>query len=501
LKPQRLAVILQTGAAPRSNTLPKDVDVLQKIVVDLCEHSSTKARKRTSTGGLLRELLEAQRNRKSEQLSKEQLSCLKNSGRPGNRKRPAKSQPPRRKEMRNRPKRPLEANRAAASGKESGPERIVQDLAEAEKHCDGCGKDLHLISEETSERYEYIPAQLKVIEDVRLKYACDCTVKTADKPRNRSRRSMGGASLLAQVIVSKFADHHRYIGRRRSSSVMVWRSRARLWAGGCPPWPTCSILSIRRKESAVGVQVIGTDDIGVKVLDRKLPFARTGRIWPYVGDDQHPVVIYDYTPTRGRDGPSKFLEGYQGYLQADAYSVYDAFFKPARGLIEVGCWMHARRYFIKAMDSDPQRMGPALYSSRRVYSVEDRALGLRGAERLELRQRLSAPVIEKLHQYLLEIREEVLPKSSEARAVRYALNQWEALNRFLKDGDLEIDNGATERANRGIAIGRATGRLRQRPWRQDGGRVAELHRDVQAERGRAVWLVLRCALANRYASD
>ena len=73
------------------------------------------------------------------------------------------------------------------------------------------------------------------------------------------------------------------------------------------------------------------------------------------------MVIYDYTPTRGRDGPSKFLEGYQGYLQADAYSVYDAFFKPARGLIEVGCWMHARRYFIKAMDSDPQRMGPVLY--------------------------------------------------------------------------------------------------------------------------------------------
>ena len=90
----------------------------------------------------------------------------------------------------------------------------------------------------------------------------------------------------------------------------------------------------------------------------------------------------------------------------------------------------------------------------RVYSVEDRAHGLRGEERLELRQRLSAPVMEKLHQYLLEIREEVLPKSPEARAVRYALNQWEALKRFLEDGDLEIDNGATERANRDIALGR-----------------------------------------------
>jgi transposase len=67
-------------------------------------------------------------------------------------------------------------------------------------------------------------------------------------------------------------------------------------------------------------KVIGTDDTGVKVLDPKLNFARTGRIWPYVGDAHHPVVPFDYTPTRARDGPAKFLEGYQGYLQADAYS-------------------------------------------------------------------------------------------------------------------------------------------------------------------------------------
>jgi transposase len=190
------------------------------------------------------------------------------------------------------------------------------------------------------------------------------------------------------------------------------------------------------------------------VLDPKLSFARTGRIWPYVGDAHHPVVVYDYTPTRSRDGPAKFLEGYSGYLQADAYSVYDAFFKPARGLTEVGCWMHARRYFFKALDSDQQHIGPALHLIGRVYGVEDRAKGLTGEERLQLRRRLSAPVMEKLHKYLLELQEEVLPKSPAARAVRYSLNQWEALTRFLQDGDLEIDNGATERANRDIAIGR-----------------------------------------------
>jgi hypothetical protein len=99
-------------------------------------------------------------------------------------------------------------------------------------------------------------------------------------------------------------------------------------------------------------------------------------------------------------------------------------------------------------------MGKTLHLIARLYSIEDRLKGLTGEEGLGLRQRLSAPVMTKLHDYLLEIRDEVLPKSPEAKAVRYALNQWNALSRFLEDGDLEIDNGATERANRGIAIGR-----------------------------------------------
>jgi transposase len=438
------------------NTLPKDVDVLQKIVVDLCQQLQHESTEKDKYRSLLRELLEAQRNRKSEQLSKDQLALFEELWKArqpeAGSEEPAAAgteaeKPPEAPEKKRTGRQPLAKNLVR--------ERIVHDLAEAEKHCDDCGKDLHLISEESSERYEYIPAQLKVIEDVRLKYACDCTVKTADKPLQPIEKSTAGASLLAQVIVSKFADHqplHRQEKIFARQGVEISRKTMGGWMS--------SVADLLNPLYQVGKRVlfeskvIGTDDTGVKVLDPKLSFARTGRIWPYVGDAYHPVVVYDYTPTRGRDGPAKFLEGYQGYLQADAYSVYDAFFKPARGLIEVGCWMHARRYFFKALESDQPHMGPALYLIGRLYSVEDRARGLTGEERLELRQRLSAPVMEKLHQYLLEIREVVLPKSPAAKAVRYALNQWEALKRFLKDGDLEIDNGATERANRDIAIGR-----------------------------------------------
>ncbi len=209
------------------------------------------------------------------------------------------------------------------------------------------------------------------------------------------------------------------------------------------------------KEVLFQSKVIGTDDTGVKVLDAKLPFARTGRIWPYYGDQDHPVIVYDYTATRQRAGPEQFLKGYRGYLQADAYGGYDAFFKdPARGLIEVGCWAHARRYFHKALDSDQGRMGPALFLIAHLYRVEEQARPLTSPQRLELRQLQSRPILDKLHDYLLEIQVEVLPKSSEGRAVRYALKNWTALTRYCEDGDLEIDNNATERAIRGIAVGR-----------------------------------------------
>lgn len=437
------------------DTLPKDIDVLRKIVLDLCEQLRHESSEKNKYRSLLRELLEAQRNRKSEQLSTEQLGLFealwKASDPEEEDSEPAAEQGQGEPEPSHTKKRsgrqPLAKNLIR--------ERIVHDLPEAEKHCGCCGKDLRLIEEETSERYEYIPASIKVIEDVRRKYACDCTVKTADKPAQPIEKSTAGASMLAHVIVSKFADHqplHRQEKMFERQGVRISRKTMGGWLA-----PTAELLEPLYqlgKKVLFQSKVIGTDDTGVKVLDRKLPFARTGRIWPYLGDAHHPVVLHDYTPTRGRDGPAKFLYGYQGYLQADAYCVYDAFFKPARGLTEVGCMMHMRRYFFKALDSDQQRMGKALHLIARLYSVEDRARGLTGEERLALRKKLSAPLMAKLHKYLFEIRDEVLPKSPAARAVRYALNQWEALTRFLEDGVVEIDNGATERANRDIAIGR-----------------------------------------------
>jgi transposase len=446
-------------------TLPEDAETLRKIVVDLAGQLDRESSEKNKYRDLIRELLDAQRARKSEQLSKQQAELFEAAWRaqnPGEESagdgedglaEPAADGTTARESQSATKKRtgrhPL--------AKHLKRERIVHDLTEAEKHCAGCGKGLRLIAEETSERYEYIPASLKVIEDVCRKYACDCTVRTATKPPQPIEKSTAGASLLAQVIVAKWADHqplHRQEQMFARHGVEISRKTMGGWMAQCAQ--LLETLWGAAKKDLFGSHVIGTDDTGVKVLDPKLEFARTGRIWPYFGDARHPVIVYDYTATRARAGPAKFLEGYKGHLQADAYSVYDAFFKPGRGLIEVGCWMHARRYAFKALESDEARMGPLLHLIARLYAVEQsaRQLRLTPEQRLELRRRVSLPLMDKLHHYLLKLKQEVLPKSPAGAAVRYSLNQWRALTRYLEDGELEIDNGATERASRDIAVGR-----------------------------------------------
>ena len=167
-------------------------------------------------------------------------------------------------------------------------------------------------------------------------------MKTAGKPSQPIEKSTAGASLLTQVIVAKYADHlplHRQAKIFRRFGVELSDRTMCGWMRQCAD--LLDPLYKKLKDFVLASKVVGTDDTPVKVLDRKLPQTRKGRIWPYVGDRDHPAVIYDYTPTRERAGPEKFLKDFRGHLQADAYAVYDSFFTdPARGMVEVGCWAH-----------------------------------------------------------------------------------------------------------------------------------------------------------------
>jgi transposase len=211
------------------------------------------------------------------------------------------------------------------------------------------------------------------------------------------------------------------------------------------------------KQQVWGSKAIQTDDTPVPVLDPDLPHTRTGRIWTYVGDGEHPYTVYDYTPTRSRDGPEEFLKAFRGYLQADAYSGYDHFYEESeRGIEEVACWAHLRRKHWEAQSSDLMRSMVMLAYIRLLYDVErearDQKLG--GEARRALRQKKSKPILDDIHTYLERERPHVLPKSPEGEAIAYTLSNWKALIRYCQDGDLEIDNNGAERSLRGVAVGR-----------------------------------------------
>jgi len=413
------------------------------------------------TERLLRQLLEAKTGRKSEQLSREQLALfaaelgISAPASEGSDDSDPEDPPPN-----------ISAS-GAAPGKPRGRkplprhlkrERVEHDLPDNEKHCAQCDQDLRRIGEELSERYEYVPAQMKVIEDACFTYACACTVKTAAKPTQPIEKSMAGASLLAQVIVSKWADHlplHRQAKMFRRHGIELSDQTLGGWMAQCAG--LLQPLYERLKRHVLSSKVVGTDDTPVKVLDRKLRQARKARIWPYVGDRDHPAVVYDYTATRERAGPEAFLKSYRGYLQADAYVAYDSFFlKPERGMVEVGCWAHSRRHVYKALETDPSRMRTILLLIAELYRVEKlaRERGLAGEELRLLREQGERPVLEKLHAYLIEIREQLLPKSEAGQAVNYILKNWAALTRYVENPELSIDNNHTERSLRGWAVGR-----------------------------------------------
>ena len=147
--------------------------------------------------------------------------------------------------------------------------------------------------------------------------------------------------------------------------------------------------------------VIHTDDTTVPVLDRTLPKTRTGRFWDYIGDVRNPYVVYDYTPRRTRDGPERFLKGFQGYLQADAFSGYDRICAGS-GVKEVACWAHVRRKFFESRTSAPVLAHAALARIRQLYKIETAAEEFSAEDRRALRQRDSVPLLTAFGEWLTE---------------------------------------------------------------------------------------------------
>jgi len=378
------------------------------------------------------------------------------------------------------------------------------DVQPVEKICTCCGRAKDRIGEDETKILDYVPPKLEVHVHVRPKYACRwCKdgVVSPPPPERPIARGIAGPGLIAQIVVSKFGEHQPLYRQEDffvRHGLHIARSTQCDWVKAAAELLTP--LHERQKELVLQSPVLWTDDTPVTVLTGG-EGSRQGRFWTYIGEE-YPYSVYDFTESRARDGPARFLAEFQGYLQADAYGGYDHIYLGSNDSIrEVACWAHARRKFYDAKLGSPREAHQILEWVGQLYDIEDRARELSAPARASLRNQEADPVLDHMERYLAELERRVLPKSALGKAVSYAQNQWQALRRYTADGRLTIDNNISERTLRHQAIGRKN-------WlflgsHQAGPRAAVLFTILAGAKRHRIepWTYLRELLLRLHADD
>lgn len=352
----------------------------------------------------------------------------------------------------------------------------VKEVIEPEnKTCPCCGGALHVIGEDVSKRLDMVPAQLRVIETHRPKFACrSCENNGADDVAGviqapaPARLIVGGLpteALVAQVVVSKHADHlplYRQGQILARQGVEIERSTLAHWVGAAAAelQPLHDHLVRQLKASPK----LFCDETRCPVLDPGRGKTKTGFMWSLARDDRPwggtdpPAVAYTYAPGRGAVHAVKLLAGYSGILQVDGYSAYAALTNPARdgGAVTLAfCWAHLRRRFYEVyVGGNAPIATEALARIKLLYDIEAEIRGLPPEMRKAVRQEKSKPVIDEMKRWFEASFAKVSKGGRIADAIRYGLNHWHGLVRFLDDGRIEIDSNTVERSIRGIALDR-----------------------------------------------
>jgi transposase len=345
-------------------------------------------------------------------------------------------------------------------------ESMVHDIKD--KTCDCCGYDLHRMGEETSEQLEFIPASIKVIENIRPKYSCrhceqqgtEVSIKIAPVPPTPIPKSIATASLLAQIITSKYQyalPLYRQESLFKQYGIELSRKTMADWM-----IRSGEILQpIYQRLKAVQLQqsVVHADETPLKVIheDKSRCYMWvycTGSDSPNEDPDTPPnIVLYDYQNSRSGQCASDYLRGYQGYLQVDGYQAYE---QTQASL--VGCFAHARRKFIDAQKMQVKgktgKADWAISHIQKLYRIEAEIKGQSTAEKQTTRQLQSKPLLDQFKAWLDKSALQVPPKSAIGKAIAYSLNQWNKLTRYTEDGRLNIDNNRAERAVKPFVIGR-----------------------------------------------
>jgi transposase len=367
----------------------------------------------------------------------------------------------------------------------------VIDIPEAERACPSCGSERDVCGDEIAEVLELEPAKLYVRRDVRIKRACrQCEANVVCAPRGQKVVQGGqiGCSVVAQLLHDKYdrgLPLHRQrkdfarLGIELSTSTLCDQVK---WAAELlrPVW-------LEAIDQVLDADVMHIDGTGVKVLDRDHPDGkRSGTFWGTVGADAGgpKVAAYFYAATKKAKaqrpdelGPTDILALRTGITVADADTLFTAQMR-RDDVIDCGCNMHARRYFIKAVDGGDDRAALVIGAFKGLYQVEEDAQLLSADNRLELRRARSSPIYADIVAWCRHHERDTLPKSPLGRAIAYLLRHEEALRRFETDGRIPIDNAAAEHGFVPVALTRKN--------------YLFLGHDNGGDRAAIIYTVLRC---------
>lgn len=338
--------------------------------------------------------------------------------------------------------------------------KIEYDLSESEKGC-SCGYKLHRIGQECTNQYEFIPPKLIVIQHIRYKYGCNSckrTIRIPPLPSLPIEKGLPGAGLLTEVLINKYEDHlPLYRQQKRWARLGFEMPRSTLcdWIAECA-FLLKPLVELMHRNMMLMARRIYTDDTEFPV--QAVGKTHKGRLWVYRcgGDGSAPnYVIYDYSSSRSQKHPQKFLREYQGYLQADAYNGYDKLYEDNK-IIEVACWAHARRKFyeVSVAAKGNSTAHDALIFINKLYAIEEKIKGNTSANKKIYRRYYAKPILKRFRRWLGKMKRRSIAKTPMAQAICYALNHWRALNNYLREGYLDIDNNAAERVIKPVVLGR-----------------------------------------------
>jgi transposase len=346
--------------------------------------------------------------------------------------------------------------------------RIEVVIAPETTACPCCHGAMHVIGEDRSERLDVIPARYQVIVTRRPKYgcrACSGAVVQAPAPARLIEGGLPTERLVAHVLVTKYADHaplYRQAQMLTRQGITIDRSTLASWVG----YAAAELKPLWRlmRDDLLGSTRLFVDETPVPVLDPGRGRTKTGYFWTIARDDRPwggkdpPAVVDTYAPGRGADHALALLKDFSGILQSDGYRAYKTVAEARRGdngITLVHCWAHCRRQFFDIAKEAPAPIArEALKRIAALYDIEAEIRGRSAEDRLAVRQVRSKPLIEALKLWFEQRLAELSRKSTLAEAIRYALNHWSALIRFLDDGRIEIDSNTVERSIRPIALNR-----------------------------------------------